>query len=94
METILIEKSETLINDETQKRPMLTKDVRHDVRPGISYLSEGQMKRYDGFCLGIVDGKVKFHSKSAAVVLKKLSGVKSTNKVFTCVPNSKISLVK
>lgn len=65
------------------------------VRPsGLSVLKPEEMLEYEGQCLGIVDGKVKFHDKDANKIVKALLAEKSPDKVFTSIPRSNIALVK
>ncbi|MBI3037251.1 hypothetical protein HYY73_05910 [Candidatus Woesearchaeota archaeon] len=65
------------------------------LRPsGLSMLSQDELVEYQGKCLGIVEGKVKFSDADADKVLRGLMSVKSEDKVFTCVPNIKATMVK
>ena len=61
---------------------------------GLSHLSKQELKNYQGKCLGIVNGKVKFVNRVATKVLEQLKEVESEDKIFTCVPKSNITLVK
>ncbi len=65
------------------------------VRPsGLSVLKPEEMVEYEGQCLGIVEGKVKYHGTDAAKVIKALLAEKTTDKVFTSIPKSNLALVK
>ena len=65
------------------------------IRPsGLSVLSSEELVRYEGKCLGIVNGKVKFVDTDANKVVKSLLSEKSHDKVFTSIPLSNIALVK
>ena len=65
------------------------------VRPsGLSVLTPEEMVEYEGQCLGIVNGKVKFVSKDVNTVIKALLAEKTRDKVFTSIPRSDIALVK
>ena len=65
------------------------------VRPsGLSVLKPEEMIEYEGQCLGIVDGRIKFHGKDANEIVKALIAEKSSDKVFTSIPRSNIALVK
>lgn len=77
----------------SQSRGMAEKEVA--VRPsGLSVLKPEELVDYEGQCLGIVEGKVKFHGTNAEKVLKELIQCKSEDKVFTSVPKSNVTLVK
>ena len=77
----------------SQDTNMAEKEVA--VRPsGLSVLTQEEMIEYEGQCLGIVDGKVKFHDKDANTIVKQLLAEKSLDKVFTSIPLSNITLVK
>ncbi len=81
------------LNKVLQDKTMQEKEVA--VRPsGLSVLKPEEMIEYEGQCLGIVDGKVKFHDKDANKIVKALLAEKSPDKVFTSIPRSNIALVK
>lgn len=61
---------------------------------GLSVLTPEELVKYEGKCLGIVDGKVKFKSDDANEVVKALLAEKSSDKVFTSIPRSNVVLVK
>lgn len=72
---------------------MVEKEVT--MRPsGLSVLSPEQLVEYEGKCLGIVNGKVKFINEDANVVVKAILAEKSSDKVFTSIPRSNVALVK
>ena len=89
----MISKKERLLNDSYADITMREKEVVF--RPsGLSVLTKEEFKEYEGKCLGIVDGKVKYHGTNVAKVIKALLAEKTSDKVFTSVPKSNIALVK
>ena len=81
------------LNKAFPNRTMQEKEVA--VRPsGLSVLTPEEMVEYEGKCLGIVNGNVKFVSKDANAIIKALLAEKAQDKVFTSIPRSDIALVK
>lgn len=86
-------RKERLLKQDSPNRSMAEKEVAK--RPsGLSTLTPEEMVEYEGQCLGIVNGKVKFVSKDANTVIKALLAEKTQDKVFTSIPRSDIALVK
>ena len=89
----MIGKKESFLKDTYKDRTMQKEAVV--ARPsGLSVLTHEEFVKYEGKCLGIVDGKVKFHSDNANEVVKALLAEKSSDKVFTSIPRSNVVLVK
>lgn len=85
-------KKESFLNESS---PVIGMQKKAGVRPsGLSMLSSKELTKYQGHCLGIVEGKIKFVGKEANKVLRDLLQIKSRDKVFTCVPNLKATMVK
>ena len=61
---------------------------------GLSQLKPEELTKYEGQCLGIVKGKVKYHGTNVAEVIKALLAEKTSDKVFTSIPKSNLALVK
>ena len=88
----VISEKERFLNEQS-KDTVMQKEA--GVRPsGLSMLTSEELINFQGQCLGIVDGKVKIADKDADKVLRELIQLKSADKVFTCVPNVKATLVK
>ena len=88
----MIGKKESFLKDTYEDRTM---QKEAGLRPsGLSVLTHEELVKYEGKCLGIVDGKVKFHSDNANEVVKALLAEKSSDKVFTSIPRSNVVLVK
>ena len=88
----MVSKKESFLKDSYAGRSM---KKEAGMRPsGLSVLTHEEFVKYEGKCLGIVDGKVKFHSDNANEVVKALLAEKSSDKVFTSIPRSNVVLVK
>ncbi len=86
-------RKERFLKQNSPNRSMAEKEVA--MRPsGLSVLSPEQLVEYEGKCLGIVNGKVKFVNEDANTVVKALLAEKSPDKVFTSIPLSNVALVK
>ncbi len=71
---------------------MIEKEVKH--ASGLSFLTDKQLIELEGQCVAIVDGKVAYNHTNPERVLSEMKKIKGKEKIFTCVPDSKITLVK
>ena len=81
------------LNKVLQDGTMREKEMKSAVA-GVSHLTRDQLKKFEGKCVAIVDGKAVFAHENAAKVLEELKKFESSDKVFTSVPRGNITLVK
>ena len=85
-------KRERFISLNSDKNSSMKKDVSSV--SGISRLTPGEIKKYEGKFVDIVNGKVAFADTNAQRVIKWVLDSKATDKVFSSIPKAGIFLVK
>ncbi len=87
-----IHEAERFIKGKIHKGYMAAKEASYV--SGLSFLSDREMINLEGQCVAVVDGKVAYSHTSPERVLAEMKKLKGKEKIFTCVPDSKATLVK
>ena len=71
---------------------MAKKEARY--ASGLSFLSDADMIKLEGQCVAVIDGRIAYHNPNPVKVLDEMKKREGKEKIFTCVPNSRIALIK